>query len=137
MTLVGCVRVNHAEYIELKFTEASEEAIDAFFEHFKDVMHEANTQDTDQPARVLINTNNIDDTQQPVGYLVKAIRREAKNLHTTHCIYVSATIKYQVMLHTINAILPMLAMKNYRYKFFANNDEAMAWLIEQTSLTCK
>ena len=137
MTLIGCMRVNHADYIEIKFTEASADAIDAFFEHFKAVMQEANAEDNDLPARVLINTDDIDDTQQPLGYLVKSIRREAKNLHTNHCIYVSATIKYQLLLHTINAVLPMLGMKNYRYKFFASNDDAKAWLIEQNSLTCK
>lgn len=126
----ACIRINHAEYIELYYKTRTRQAIDELCDHLADLVVEAN-QNAPDPAFVFVNSADVDGTL-PLAYIIQSIHKRRRDYHLYTHAYLALTFgtprHEDIVLNTINFI----AGDTITIRTFGINavDDARQWLTQ-------
>jgi hypothetical protein len=122
----ACSRQDYDNYIELKFLEASRDAVDGLINHLINIVQ--NPPDWEL-VRIFINSGGPEKAQ-PIRYLMYRLRESRVQLQPNTPTRVAITFNMMPLAQTINLFLRAFRQTTLEFKAFGvgHEQEALDWL---------
>lgn len=121
------VRIDHDEYIELRFTEASRKAVDDLLAHLLDIVASHGAGDD---VRLFINNHDL-RRGQPITYLLSQLKAHKRHFDVPFHIRIAANFNMMPIAQLLELFLRTLYSNKIAFKPFmvTDNEGALNWLL--------
>lgn len=123
------IRIDHDEYIELRFTEASRKAVDELIAHLLEIIKEHNE---DHFVRIFVNNGDL-RRGQPIAYLIGQLKDHKVHFDTLFHVRIAANFNLMAIAQLLELFLRSLYSNKITFKPFMITDTegALEWLLEK------
>jgi len=121
-------RIEHADYIELLFHEASRQAVDDLIAHLIDII---NVSQTGEHVRIFVNNGDL-RRGQPISYLIGQLRAHKQYFDIPFRARIAANFNLMPIAQLIELFLRSLYSRKITFKPFmvTDTDGALEWLLK-------
>jgi hypothetical protein len=128
----ACARIDHDDYIALRYSEVSRVAIEQLVDHLVEIARSTHITPNLPLARrrFLINATSI-ERSQPMGHLIRLLRSRRRELRLAQVIYGASTIREPALTGLVNGFVSTFFPPLLVFRLFPpdGHDDALAWVL--------